>query len=378
MIFEYAIFKLIWWLFVSILFIGFSITGGFDLGAGMLMPLLTKKDEERRYIINALGPTWEGNQVWLLLAAGAVFAAWPLVYAVAFSGLYLALLVVLFTLIIRPPGFDYRSKINHPSWRAWWDRALFLSGFVPAFIFGVAIGNLFVGLPFYFDEFMRSYFTGNFIDLLNPFSLLIGLTSTLMLMMHGGFFIQLKTEGALSEKAGLWARRASFAFLVSFVIAGLWASFQLVGYTIQAMPDPNLSFSPTIKLVAKIKGAWLNNYIASPQAFAVPLIVIFSTLFAYLFSKQLKPWFAMIMSSLAIGCTILTAGIAVFPFILPSSHVLNHGLTIWDACSSYKTLSTMFWVVIILLPIVLAYTIWVYRVFRGKVNDEHLQSTEAY
>src|SRR5487761_2662828 len=194
MIFDYATLKVIWWLFVGVLLIGFSVTDGFDLGVGALLPFLGKNDEERRVIINSVGATWDGNQVWFITAGGALFAAWPLVYATAFSGFYIALILTLFALFFRPVGFDYRSKVADARWRSAWDWGLFAGGFVPALIFGVAFGNLLQGVPFSFDNDLRVTSSGSFWQLLNPFGLLAGVVSLAMLVMHGAVYLQIRTE----------------------------------------------------------------------------------------------------------------------------------------------------------------------------------------
>lgn len=184
---DYETLRVIWWLLLGILLIGFAVMDGFDLGVAMWLPWLAKTDIERRILINSIGATWEGNQVWFILGGGAIFAAWPALYALSFSGFYFAMLLVLLALILRPVGFKYRSKLADPRWRSFWDYALFVGGFVPALIFGVAIGNVLQGVPFHFDEYLRPFYTGSFLDLLNPFALLCGLLSVLMLAMHGAF-----------------------------------------------------------------------------------------------------------------------------------------------------------------------------------------------
>ena len=194
MIFDYETLKLIWWLFIGVLLIGFAVTDGFDMGVAILLPFLGKTDDERRVIINTIGPVWEGNQTWFVTAGGAMFAAWPLVYAAAFSGFYVALLLVLFALFFRPVGFDYRSKLPNPAWRDFWDWGLFAGGAVPALVFGVAFGNLLLGVPFSFDHDLRSFYTGTFWQLLNPFSLLVGALSLSMLVMHGAAYLNLRTD----------------------------------------------------------------------------------------------------------------------------------------------------------------------------------------
>ena len=208
MILDYETLKVIWWLFVGVLLIGFAVTGGFDMGVGALLPFVGRNDDERRVAINTIGATWDGNQVWLITAGGAIFAAWPLVYAAAFSGFYVALILTLFALILRPVGFEFRSKIADPRWRATWDWGLFVGGAVPAIVFGVAFGNLLQGVPFQYDDTMRVSYSGGFFGLLNPFGLIAGVLSLAMLVMHGGTYLQLRTDGEiLARCAALHAHR---------------------------------------------------------------------------------------------------------------------------------------------------------------------------
>ena len=212
MFIDYETLKLVWWVFIGVLLIGFAITDGFDMGVAAWLPFLGKTDDERRVIINSVGATWEGNQTWLVTAAGAIFAAWPFVYAAAFSGLYIALLLVLFALFFRPVGFDYRSKLADPRWRNGWDWALFTGGAVPALVFGIAFGNLLLGVPFHLDDTMRSFYTGSFWALLNPFALLAGVLSLAMLMMHGAIYLELRTDGVVQQRA---RKAALYAGLVT-------------------------------------------------------------------------------------------------------------------------------------------------------------------
>ena len=250
-VFDYETLKVIWWAVVGVLIVGFAILDGFDLGVGILLPYVGRTDDERRVALNSVGPTWEGNQVWFITAGGATFAAWPLVYATAFSGFYIALIVVLFALFLRPVGFDYRSKVADPRWRSAWDWGLFVGGFVPALVFGVAFGNLLVGVPFHFDGDMRSFYTGSFFGLLNPFGLTAGLVSLTMLTMHGGFYLQLRTEGDVQARAARAARLAGIVFLALFAAAGFWVATGMDGFRIVTMPPPDSSFAPTAKTVER-------------------------------------------------------------------------------------------------------------------------------
>lgn len=380
MIFDYETFKIIWWLFIGVLLIGFVWTAGFDLGAGALLPFLGKKDEERRVIINSMGPTWEGNQVWLILGAGAVFAAWPMVYAAAFSGFYAAMLLALFALILRPGGFVFRSKLDDPRWRSAWDWALFVGATVPALVFGIAFGNLLLGVPLQYDDTLRSFYGGSFWDLLSPFALLAGLVSLAMLVMHGAIFLQLRTEGVLHERAARAAQFFGLLFAVAFAVAGLWVAFGIEGYRLLSIADPNTALTPLQKTVTRAPGAWLDNYARYPWMWLAPAAGVGGALAAVLLVRARRAGAAFMASGSALAGVVLTAGLSMFPFMLPSSSRPDHSLTVWDSGSSQLTLAWIFWATVIMLPIIIAYTTWVFRVIRGKVtaNDIKKQGHSAY
>ena len=373
MILDYHTLKLIWWLFVGVLLIGFALTDGFDLGIGTLLPFLGKNDNERRVIINTIGPTWEGNQVWLVTAGGAVFAAWPAVYAAAFSGFYIALLLVLFALFFRPVGFDYRSKIADPRWRGAWDWALFVGGFVPALVFGVAFGNLLQGVPFQYDDVLRPTYTGSFFGLLNPFALLTGVVSLSMLVMHGAIFLQLRTEGVIYQRAKKAASLFGLIMIATFALAGIWLSVGVEGFRIVSMPATDAVPDILGKTVEQAAGAWLDNYSSYPWMMLAPLLGFAGAAFALFMSAKDKVGLAFISSGISLAGVILTAGFSMFPFIMPSSSAPNSSLTAWDATSSHLTLSWMFAVTLVFLPLIIAYTSWVYKVMSGKVTEKHIQ-----
>jgi len=374
--FDYATLKVIWWLFVGVLLIGFALMDGFDFGVGMLLPFIGTNDTERRIMLNSIGPTWEGNQVWFITAGGALFAAWPLVYAAAFSGFYIALMVLLFALFFRPVGFDYRSKVADPRWRSAWDWGLFIGGFVPPLIFGVAFGNLFLGVPFFYDDSMRLSYDGNFFGLLNPFGLLCGVVSVAMLAMHGAAFMQVKTGGAVSERARQIAPIAAAVTIVSFIAGGFAVAFGIEGYRIVSMPDPNVSFMPIVKEVIRARGAWLDNYARWPLMWLLPVLAVLGAGLCVMFSMRRQGMQAFLASGLSVAMIILTAGLSLFPFVMPSSLAENSSLTLWDAVASHKSLGIMFWVVVIMLPIVIFYTGWVYRVMRGRIDEAHIENNE--
>lgn len=369
---DYYTLKLIWWLFVGVLLIGFALLGGFDLGVGTLLPFVGRTDTQRRVVLNAIGPTWEGNQVWFITAGGALFAAWPLAYAAAFSGFYWALLLVLFALFFRPVGFEYRSKIQDPRWRAAWDWGLFVGGMVPALVFGVAFGNLLQGVPFYYDEFMRPFYTGSFWALLNPFALLAGIVSLSMLVMHGAVYLQMRTEDEINIRAKKAVRIFAVVFLVAFAIAGVWQAFGIEGYRIIASPDPGTAISPMDKKVETAVGALMQNYSIYPWTVLAPALAFAGGILAFVLSGINRAGLAFVCSGSALAGVILTAGLAMFPFVMPSSTNPDSSLTAFDATSSHLTLNVMFIAVVVFLPIVLMYTSWVYRVMRGKITEKKI------
>ncbi len=364
---SYEILRLLWWAVLGVLLIGVAVMDGFDMGAAILLPFVGKSDIERRVVINTVGPVWEGNQVWLILGGGAVFAAWPPLYAVAFSGFYLAMLLLLAALILRPVGFKFRSKIEARGWRNVWDGALFVGGLVPALVFGVAFGNVLQGVPFRFDETLRLTYTGSLLGLFNPFALLCGLLSVAMIATHGATFVAAKTEGAVQGRArsiGAWTALAAFAL---FTLGGVWAA-HLPSYAISAFAGPDAPSNPLHKTVVRTAGGLLANYGRYRWMLAAPALGLIGPLLTAVMLR-LRAWgLAWTTSALSIAGVIGTAGVSLFPFLLPSSLDPNASLTVWDASSSALTLMIMTVATVIFLPIVLAYTAWVYRVLRGPVT----------
>lgn len=373
---DYEVLRVIWWALVGVLLIGFAVTDGFDMGVGALLPILGKNDNERRVMINTIAPHWDGNQVWLITAGGAIFAAWPLVYATAFSGFYVAMVLTLMALFFRPVGFDYRSKLENPRWRNTWDWCLFIGGFVPPVVFGVAFGNLLQGVPFSMDNFMRSTYEGNFFGLLNPFGLLAGLVSLFMILTQGAVWLMMKTEGQLHRRASLTASLCAVITALLFTLAGIWVAKGIDGYSLVKFAGIAGVSNPLNKEVAIEAGAWLRNYSVYPWMMAAPVLGIVMALLTAVLAKLEKGGLAFLTSSLAITGIILTAGFSMFPFIMPSSLQPAHSLTIWDATSSHRTLSVMFYAAVIFVPIVLSYTIWTYYKMFGRVSGEYIEANK--
>jgi cytochrome d ubiquinol oxidase subunit II len=370
MIFDYETLKMLWWLIIGVLLIGFAITDGMDMGVAMLLRLVGKTDSERRTVINTIGAHWDGNQVWFITAGGALFAAWPMVYAAAFSGFYFAMMLVLFALFFRPLGFDYRSKVDSKRWRNNWDWGLFAGSAIPALVFGVAFGNLFLGVPFNIDNLLRVSYQGSFFALLNPFALIAGLVSITMLIAHAGMWLQLRTADQVAERSGKYGRYSLLAFIVLFAAAGVWIA-NLTGYQIVSMGDTQGHADPLAKVVTTAQGAWLNNYSERPWTMTFPILAFAMALCALLFSKVNKPALGLLATSVMLIGVIMTAGVSLFPFIMPSSNNPDISLTIWDAVSSHRTLNVMFIAVVIFVPLILAYTTWCYvKMWRRVTVDE--------
>ncbi|MEI7255184.1 cytochrome d ubiquinol oxidase subunit II [Dickeya dadantii] len=371
--FDYEVLRFVWWLLIGVLLIGFAVTDGFDMGVGVLVRLMGRNDVERRVMINSIAPHWDGNQVWLITAGGALFAAWPMVYAAAFSGFYIAMILVLASLYFRPVGFDYRSKIEDPRWRNMWDWGIFIGSFVPPVVIGVAFGNLLQGVPFHVDEYLRLYYTGNFFQLLNPFGLLAGVVSLSMIVAQGSTYLVMRTSGDLHFRAKKVAQFSSLALTVTFALAGVWVVYGIDGYAVTSVMNTAAESNPLHKEVARQAGAWLVNFNNHSVLWAVPLLGVVLPLMTAVMARAEKGAMAFLFSSLSIACVILTAGIAMFPFIMPSVTVPNVSLTVWDATSSLLTLRVMTVVAIIFVPIVLSYTIWCYYKMFGRITKEHVE-----
>ena len=346
---------------------------GFDLGVALLLPVVARTDIERRIVINTIGPVWEGNQVWLILGGGAIFAAWPILYATAFSGFYLAMFIVLAALIVRPVAIKFRSKIENTRWRATWDSAIAVSGLVPALIFGVAFGNVILGVPFKFDDTMSMTYEGNLFGLLNPFALLSGLISVAMLALHGASYLALKASGAIVDRAVRVGRVMAPLTIVLFILAGVWVAFGVDGYVVTSSLPHDGPSNPLLKVVTRQTGAWLTNYGTFPWMLAAPVLAVAALAIAPFLLASRRAGAGFIASGAGVAAIIATAGLSIFPFMLPSSLEPGASLTVWDASSSQLTLKIMLFVTAVFLPLILLYTAWVYRVLRGPVTAAYVE-----
>lgn len=331
----------IWFGLFGVLIIGYAILDGFDLGVGVLS-LFARGDHEKRIHLNAIGPVWDGNEVWLLTGGGALFAAFPEVYATVFSGFYLALMLLLVALIARAVSFEFRSKVESPAWRRAWDLAFGLGSLLPAILFGVAVGNVLRGVPLTED----GQFAGTFLGLLNPFALLVGILSLAMFTTHGAIYLAGKTEGALQARAEKAAALGYRAWLVLYAAATAWA----------VLGAPHL----------------FDGVLARPL-FWIGLVLVLGGLVALPGAlKQRRFHRAFLSSSVAIGSMTALAGISLYPRLVPALGDLSRSLDIWNAASTPRTLTVMLVIALVGMPVVLAYTIAIHRVFRGRVVlDEH-------
>ncbi len=327
----------LWFVLIAVLFIGYFFLEGFDYGVGMLVPFLGKNDVERRVIINSVGTFWDGNEVWLLTAGGAMFAAFPNWYATLFSGFYLALILMLLGLIVRGVAFEFRSKDDNPKWRNLWDWMLAIGSFIPALLWGVAMTNIWVGVPI--DQNMN--YVGGFFNLLNPFALLGGLGTLFIFLLHGALFLSLKTEGEVEARAKALSAKLWIPTAIVFVL------FIIFGYL-----KTNLFFQ-----------LGLNPGI-------IPIFTILALIFTYAFIKNDKMGWAFIMNGLTIVFTTITIFMSMFPNVMLSSLNPEWSLTIYNASSSPYTLKIMSIVALIFVPIVLAYQAWTYHIFRQRVSTK--------
>lgn len=362
---DYTVLQVLWWMILGSILVVYAATAGFDVGVTTLMPFF-KNEEERRVILNTSAPTWDGNLTWIVFAGGGIFVVWPVVYSTAFSGLYAGMLLILFPLFLRAPGYEYRNKLPSIKWKRFWDFALFISGILPVFVFGVATGNCFVGFPFHFDPVsLRMFYTGNLFDLFNPLGILAGLVSVAMVIFHGSTFLQRRTEGNICEKARIVTFFSGVILLVLFSLAGLLIVLYAPGY--QLIDSP---VNPTVHLlenvVVRAPGSWFTSFMYYPWKGFGPVFayigIIVAMVATYFKSRNLAFW----SSALAIAGVVATSGFTLFPFIMPSSTNPNESLTIWNATSSQYALNMMLYVGTVLLAIIAAYKLFAYHSVWGS------------
>ncbi|MFS8038327.1 cytochrome d ubiquinol oxidase subunit II [Xanthobacter sp. AM11] len=371
----YVILKLLWWVLLGVLLTGIGVMVGMDMGVGTILRYVGRTDAERRVAINVIGPHWDGNQVWFILGGGAIFAAWPLVYATAFSGFYIVMLVLLWSMIVRPLGFEYRSKMPSERWRNVWDATLFISGLVPMLVFGAAVGNVLQGVPFHFDWRLTSYYTGSFIALFNPFALLCGVMSVALAIYMGGA----RLAAAAGEPVGSRARTAAIvAGLVAIAVfsgAGYWVS-TLDGFRLVAGPDPAAAQTPLHQQVVRETGALLANYAAYPKLWTLPALAYAGLVLGVFALAVRRPALGWWLGALAWIGVMGTVGAAMFPFMMPSITNPSHSLTVWNSGSSLRTLGWMLGFTLVFMPLIVWYTSWAFWVMRGKVDPAQVEASD--
>jgi cytochrome bd ubiquinol oxidase subunit II len=337
----------IWFLLWGVLWAVYFMLDGFDLGLGTLAPFIAGNDTDRRVVYRSMGPFWDGNEVWLITAGGVTFAAFPTTYAVMFSALYTPLLLLLFALILRAAALEFRDKVEDPAWRKIWDVGHFIGSFVPALLLGVAFANIFKGIPV--DA--EGTFHGNLLTLLNPYGILGGLLFVLLFLVHGALWLAIKAEGPLENKAGRAAGGIWFVLLI-VAVAFLIATWFATGL--------------------------YNNYLANPVLLIIPLVTVAALLVTRVFIASKAWWKAWSFSSLTIVGATLFGVVGLYPNLFPSSLNPAYSLTIFNSASSPLTLKIMLGVVLVFVPIVIAYQVWTYYLFRHKVTAEDLASEDAY
>jgi cytochrome d ubiquinol oxidase subunit II len=331
--------QVVWYFLIGLFLLVYAILDGFDLGVGFWY-LFSKRDKDRRLMRNAIGPVWDGNEVWLLTGGAAIFAAFPQVYATVFSGFYLALMLVIFALIFRAVSIEFRSRLDTPGWGNFWDTAFAIGSILPALLFGVAVGNILRGLPL--DSVGN--FTASFFSLLNPYALLIGLLGLAMFATHGALYLALKTNGELSAKVKRWAGRAWWPYFILFIIAAL----------LTMITQPQL----------------LRNYNAVPVLWILPFLSLVVIILIGVFNRQRRARPAFTASVLSITGLMALCAAGLFPNMVPALGKPESSLTLANASSSPLTLWTMLVIALVGMPLVVIYTIWVYRTFGGKVELE--------
>ncbi len=373
--------RLVWWFLIGVMLIAFAMTDGFDMGVGALLPFVGKTDRERRVVINTVGPVWEGNQVWFILGGALIFAAWPMLYAISFSGFYFAMFLILAALILRPVAFKYRSKREDPRWRSRWDWALFIGGAAPALLFGVAVGNVLLGLPFHLTPDLVAMPDAGalmrFVGLLHPFALLCGIVSLALLVAHGAGWLVLKTTGAVQGRARRFGERAALVALAGYLLAGIWLAVGIEGFRYDAPIPHDGPSNPLIHPVTR-SASWLLAYAERPWIAIAPALGVAGCVMAWQALRSGRELAPLLGSKIAIFGMISSVGLMMFPVMLPSATDPASSLTVWNASSSHLSLFVMLVAACFFLPLIMLYTAWVYRVLWGKVTEDEMDDPEVH
>lgn len=373
----YAILKLVWVLVLGGLLAAIGIMMGMDMGVGTLLRFVGKTDAERRVALNIIGPHWEGNQVWFILSGALIFAAFPTLYATSFSVFYVVMILLLFSMILRPIAFEYRSKVPAERWRTRWDWAFLVSGAVPMILYGAAMGNVLQGVGFHFDWNGQYHQDESFLlYILNPFALFCGMLSLALSIYQGGAMLMIRGEGLIYSRARRYAVAAGFVAGLLFVAGGVWVHF-INGYSLAAGVNPAMAATPMHAVpVTVARGAWLNNFHTYPALWAIPAAGVLAMFLGAVSLGVGRPALGWWLGAVAWTATIATAGASMFPFLMPSNTSPGQSLTLWNSTSSFYTLGWMLFFSGIFIPAIIAYTSWAFAVMRGKVRAEDVAGND--
>lgn len=369
--FDLETLRLIWWALLGLVMVGFVLCEGLTLGVCLLMPVLGKTESQRLTLITSIVPFSMGNLAWFITMLAIVFAAWPIAYAVTMASVFPLMLLILLAILLRPLAMYFHHASNQPLWQQYSTKVLVVGGAVPAALLGLLAGNMLKGLPFHLDSDMRILFLGDFAGLFNLFSILVAANAVTLLVLHGSVFLQLKSSGELQQQAKAMVVRAGVAFLLLFAVTGLWI-MHLEGYHIDSDILPDAASNPLAKFVKRGEGLWLDNYEHLPLLWALPGLAFTGGLVTVLLAKWNQNYPAMIASSLCVGMVVLTFGVSMFPFLLPSNISLNSSMTIWDSSAGFVTLQSLLWVAVFAMPMMMISTRWVFCLFSRSSRDQEI------
>jgi cytochrome d ubiquinol oxidase subunit II len=365
----YTILKLIWAGLLGVLFVGLGLMVGMDMGVGTLLRFVGRNDSERRVALNIVGPHWDGNQVWFILGGGAIFAAFPTLYATSFSVFYVVMILLLFSMILRPVAFEYRSKVDSARWRESWDWMFLVSGAVPMFVYGAAFGNVMEGVGYHFGWTGQYYQDESFLSyLVNPFAVLCGLMSVALSVYQGAAMLMLRSEEPIHGRARRYGSTAGLVAAALFALGGVWIS-RMKGYILDSSANPGMPANPLHgQHVTAVAGGWMANYHAHPALWLLPFFGLGCMVAGSLALRADRPALAWWLGAGSWIGTIGTVGLTLFPFLMPSSTAPDQSLTVWNSTGSAYGLTCMAIIALIFVPLILAYTSWCYYVMRGKVR----------
>jgi cytochrome bd ubiquinol oxidase subunit II len=361
--------KLIWAILLGVLLTGLAVMVGMDMGVGSLLRFVGKTDAERRVALNIIGPHWDGNQVWFILGGGAIFAAFPTLYATSFSVFYVVMILLLFSMIMRPVAFEYRSKVPSDKWRGTWDWAFLISGALPMIVYGAAFGNVMEGVGYHYSWTGQYFQDESFLSyLLNPFAVMCGVLSLSLSLYQGGTMLMLRGEEPIYGRARGFAIGGALVAALLFIVGGFWVA-HLNGYAFTSPVDPNMPPTPLNgPTVAMQQGAWMSNYHAYPILWVLPALGVLGMLGGAAMAALRKPVIGWWLGAVAWVGVIFTTGASMFPFLMPSSTSPSESLTVWNATGSEYNLGWMLFFALVFTPIIIVYTSWCFYVMRGKVK----------